>query len=68
LIIYYFAGVAYDVQIRTNTPFGEGSANVYINMMWKYYGQRSFPMTERQYLEHLEAVARYIKAVGKVEV
>ena len=24
-------GVAYDLQLRKSTPFGEGSANIYIN-------------------------------------
>ena len=60
-------GVAYDIQIRKNTPFGEGSGNVYLNIMWRYFGQKSFPMDEREYLEHLEAIARYITAMGKVE-
>ena len=60
-------GVAYDIQIRKNTPFGEGSGNVYLNIMWRYFGQKSFPMDEREYLEHLEAIARYITAMGRVE-
>jgi hypothetical protein len=61
-------GVAYDVQLRKNSPFGEGSSNIYINIMWRYYGQKSFPMNEKQYLEHLEAIGRYITAIGKVKV
>ena len=61
-------GVAYDIQIRKNSPFGEASGNVYINVMWRYFGQKSFPMDERQYLEHLEAIGRYITAMKKVEV
>ena len=59
-------GVAYDVQLRKNTPFGEGSANIYVNIMWRYFGQKSFPMDEREYLEHLEAIGRYITAIDKV--
>ena len=35
--------------------------------MWRYFGQKSFPLSEREYLEHLEAIARYITALGKVE-
>lgn len=46
-------GVPYDVQLRKNAPFGDASANIYINIMWRYLGQKSFPMNEKQYLEHL---------------
>lgn len=61
-------GVAYDIQLRKNAPFGEESANIYINVMWRYCGQKSFPMTEREYLEHLEAIGRYVTAIGRVQV
>jgi hypothetical protein len=60
-------GVAYDLQLRKNKPFGDGSENLYINVMWRYFGQKSFPMNEREYLEHLEAIGRYLTAVDKVE-
>mmetsp|Transcript_1717 Transcript_1717/g.1865 ORF Transcript_1717/g.1865 Transcript_1717/m.1865 type:complete len:197 (+) Transcript_1717:160-750(+) len=60
-------GVAYDIQLRKNKPFGDGSANIYINVMWRYFGQKSFPMDEREYLEHLEAIGRYITSVDKVQ-
>ena len=36
--------------------------------MWRYFGQKSFPMDEREYLEHLEAIGRYITSVDKVQV
>ena len=60
-------GAAYDVQLRKSAPFGEASGNLYVNLMWRYFGQKSFGKTEREYLEHLEAVARYIKAMDRVE-
>lgn len=60
-------GVAYDIQLRKNTPFGDSSANIYINIMWRYFGQKSFPMNEREYMEHLEAIGRYITAIDKVD-
>jgi hypothetical protein len=60
-------GVAYDIQLRKNTPFGDASSNIYINIMWRYFGQKSFPMNEREYLEHLEAIARYMTAINKVD-
>ena len=59
-------GVAYDVQLRKSKVFGEGSGNIYVNVMWRYFGQKTFPMKEKEYLEHLEAIGRYITAIGKV--
>lgn len=60
-------GVAYDVQLRKSKTFGEGSENIYLNIMWKYFGQKSFSLNEREYLEHLEALSRYITAIDKVQ-
>jgi hypothetical protein len=61
-------GVPYDIQIRTSAALGEGSENVYAHIMWSYYGQKSFAMRSKVYMEHLEAVAQYISAVGKVDL
>lgn len=61
-------GAAYDIQLRKNAPFGEASGNIYVNVMWRYFGQKSFPMSEREYLEHLEAICRYIVAVDRVDM
>ena len=36
-------------------------------VMWRYFGQKSFRASEREYLEHLEAIARYITAINKVD-
>lgn len=60
-------GVAYDLQLRKTKPFGDGSENIYVNVMWRYFGQKSFPMNEREYLEHLEAIGRYISAMNIVD-
>ena len=35
-------------------------------VMWRYFGQKSFPMDERENLEHLEAIERYISSINKV--
>ena len=60
-------GAAYDLQLRKAAPFGEASGNIYVNVMWRYFGQKSFPyVDEREYLEHLEAIARYITAMDRV--
>ena len=29
-------------------------SQIFFNVMWKYYGQQSFPLTEQEYLEHLQ--------------
>lgn len=34
--------------------------------MWKYLEQASFPMSEQEYMEHLNAVAGYLNAWGGV--
>lgn len=44
-------GVPYGVELR-RLDFA-GKKLLYINVMWKYLGQQSFPLSERQYLEHL---------------
>lgn len=44
-------GVPYGVELR-RMDFA-GKKLLYINVMWKYLGQQSFPLNERQYLEHL---------------
>ena len=36
-------------------------------VMWRYFGQKTFPMDEREYLEHLEAIGRYITSINKVD-
>jgi hypothetical protein len=32
--------------------------------MWKFLGQKSFPMSERQYMEQLDAVAELVTEWG----
>lgn len=44
-------GVPYGVELR-RLDFG-GKKLLYANVMWKYLGQQSFPLSEREYLEHL---------------
>jgi hypothetical protein len=60
-------GVAYDITLRKSAPFGEASGNIYLNVMWQRFGQKSFRLNEREYLEHLEAIARYIVAMKRVD-
>lgn len=51
-------GRSYDVQIR------RAQGKVFLQIMWKYLEQASFPLTEGEYLEHLETVAGYVNAWG----
>lgn len=49
-------GCSYDVQLRSTR------GKIFFQVMWKYLEQNSFPMTEEQYLEHLNTVANYLNA------
>ena len=44
-----------------------GKPSLYLNVMWKYLGQQSFHLTEREYLEHLEAIAQLLVKWDKVD-
>jgi hypothetical protein len=54
-------GHSYDLQIRRI------KGRIYVQVMWKYLEQASFPMTQEDYLEHLNAIADYIIAWDGVE-
>ncbi len=49
---------SYDVQLR-KLP-----SRVYVQVMWRYLEQVSFPLSEEEYLEHLEAIASHLNAMG----
>lgn len=51
-------GRSYDMQFRRI----EGK--LYVLVMWRYLEQASFPMSETEYLEHLDAVATYMDGWG----
>lgn len=51
-------GRSYDVQLRRT------QGKVFVQVMWRYLEQASFPMTELEYQEHLDAIATYIKGWG----
>ena len=53
-------GRSYDVKLRRT------QGKMFVQVMWKYLEQVSFPMTEEEYLAHLDAVANYITAWGGV--
>jgi Domain of unknown function (DUF3067) len=49
-------GRSYDIQLRRT------QGKIFVLVMWKYLEQTSFPRTEPEYLEHLNAVASYLQA------
>jgi len=53
-------GCSFDVQLR------QTQGKIFFQVMWKYLEQASFPMSEADYLEHLDQVAQYLVAWGSV--
>jgi Domain of unknown function (DUF3067) len=54
-------GYSYDVQLK-KTP-----NKIYLQVMWKYLEQASFPLSEADYLAHLDNIGSYLAAMGSVE-
>ena len=54
-------GKSYDIQLRRT------KGKIFVQVMWKYLEQVSFPMTEIDYLDRLEAIATYINGFAAVE-
>ncbi|MEM9540054.1 MAG: DUF3067 family protein [Cyanobacteria bacterium P01_E01_bin.42] len=53
-------GRSYDVRFR------QTKGTIYVQVMWKYLEQQSFPLTAAEYTEHLQEVAAYLNAWGGV--
>ena len=51
-------GYSYDIQLRRI------QGKIFVQVMWKYLEQASFPVSETEYLAHLDTVASYIQAWG----
>ncbi|MBW4539997.1 MAG: DUF3067 family protein [Myxacorys chilensis ATA2-1-KO14] len=49
-------GFSYDIQVR------RAMGKLFVQVMWRYQEQRSFPLTESEYLEHLDQVTSYLAA------
>ena len=54
-------GLSYDVQVRRT------QGKIFVQVMWKYQEQKSFPLSEAEYLEHLDQVASYLAAWNAVD-
>ncbi|MBD2507377.1 MAG: DUF3067 family protein [Nostoc sp.] len=51
-------GYSYDVQFR------RAQGKIFLQVMWKYLEQASFPLSEVEYQEHLDSIANYLHALG----
>lgn len=51
-------GRSYDIQLRRT------QGKIFVQVMWKYLEQASFPLTEAEYQAHLETIAVYLNAFG----
>lgn len=54
-------GYSYDIQLRKQPR------KIFFQVMWRYLEQASFPMSEADYLAHLDEVAAYLNAWGAVD-
>ncbi|NJM72364.1 MAG: DUF3067 family protein [Scytonema sp. RU_4_4] len=51
-------GHSYDVQLRRT------QGKIFLQVMWKYLEQASFPLSEAEYQEHLDSIANYLSGLG----
>jgi Domain of unknown function (DUF3067) len=52
---------SYDVQLRKQPH------KIYLQVMWRYLEQVSFPLSEEEYDAHLDTIANYLNAMGGVQ-
>ena len=60
-LIYGKWGCSFDVQIRRT------KGKIFVQVMWKYLEQASFPLSESDYFAHLEQICTYLNAWGGAE-
>jgi hypothetical protein len=54
-------GYSYDVQFRRT------KGKVFLQIMWKYLEQASFPLNEADYQAHLDSIVNYLHALGGID-
>jgi hypothetical protein len=54
-------GCSYDIQLR------KVKGRIFVQVMWKYLEQASFPLSAQEYIAHLDEIASYLNAWGGVE-
>eukprot|EP00195_Chlamydomonas_chlamydogama_P015878 CAMPEP_0202911572 /NCGR_PEP_ID=MMETSP1392-20130828/55338_1 /ASSEMBLY_ACC=CAM_ASM_000868 /TAXON_ID=225041 /ORGANISM="Chlamydomonas chlamydogama, Strain SAG 11-48b" /LENGTH=289 /DNA_ID=CAMNT_0049602127 /DNA_START=104 /DNA_END=970 /DNA_ORIENTATION=- len=65
-LIFTKYGKSYDMSIvRRDIP---GKAFVCVNIMWSHLEQRSFKLTEEQYIEKLDSICYVVNALEQAEV
>ncbi|MEQ8962775.1 MAG: DUF3067 family protein [Coleofasciculus sp. C2-GNP5-27] len=53
-------GRSYDIQLRRT------QGKIFVQVMWKYLEQKSFPLSDAEYLERLDTIAHYLHGWGAV--
>jgi hypothetical protein len=51
-------GRSYDIRLRRT------KGKIFVLVMWKYLEQASFPLSEAEYMAHLETISSYLDALG----
>lgn len=51
-------GFSFDLQLR------KAQGKIFLQVMWRYLEQASFPLSEAEYLAHLDQIASYLHAWG----
>ena len=54
-------GYSYDVQLRRVKD------KIFVQVMWKYLEQLSYPLNEADYIAHLNAITNYLNSWGSTE-
>jgi hypothetical protein len=54
-------GYSYDLQLRRT------QGKIWLQVMWRYLEQASFPLSEAEYLLHLDQIALYLNEWGQAE-
>ena len=54
-------GHSYDLQLRRS------QGRIWLQVMWRYLEQLSFPLSKAEYLEHLEKLATHLNEWGAAE-
>ena len=60
-LIVYKWGYSFEVQFRRLQD------QIFLQVMWRYLEQASFPLTEAEYLAHLNEVATYLVGWGQAD-
>ncbi|XGB42454.1 MAG: DUF3067 family protein [Nodosilinea sp. LVE1205-7] len=54
-------GYSFDLQLRRT------QGKIWLQVMWRYLEQASFPLTQEQYLAHLDTIALYLNEWGQAD-